>query len=95
MSQGAPITAFTCNGLPVEQVTPFKYLGLHFYKSRLMIFISEWSVACLPLRRAVCHRVGGFASTSLLVASNPALLEQHSGLACGQLFPHCLAGQVV
>ena len=37
----------------------------------------------------------GFASTSLLVASNPVLLEQHSSLACGQLFPHCLAGQFV
>ncbi len=29
----APAVAFLCNGNPIEQVTPFKYLGLHFHQS--------------------------------------------------------------
>ncbi len=29
----APAVAFLCNGNPVEQVTCFKYLGLHFHQS--------------------------------------------------------------
>jgi hypothetical protein len=29
----APVVPFTCNGNPVEQVTTFKYLGLHFHQS--------------------------------------------------------------
>ncbi|DBA94454.1 TPA: hypothetical protein ACH3X1_002049 [Trebouxia sp. C0004] len=28
-----PAVAFSCNGNPVEQVTTFKYLGLHFHQS--------------------------------------------------------------
>ncbi len=29
----APAVAFLCNGNPIEQVTSFKYLGLHFHQS--------------------------------------------------------------
>ena len=31
-AEGAPITAFTCNGLPGEQIDSFKYVCLHFHK---------------------------------------------------------------
>ena len=40
-AEGAPITAFTCNGLPVEQVDSFRYLGLHLHKSGDIVDLME------------------------------------------------------
>ena len=40
-AEGAPVTAFTCNGLPVEKVDSFRYLGLHFHKSGDVVHLIE------------------------------------------------------
>lgn len=52
-------------------------------------------VCLLHSTQHAAHRVGSAAVASLILASNLALLEKHSSLACGQIFPYCVAGQFV
>ena len=40
-AEGELITAFTCNGLPVEQVNSFRYQVLHFHKSGNIVHLIE------------------------------------------------------
>ena len=40
-AEEAPAAVFTCNGLPVAQVDSFKYLGLHFHRSRDIVHLIQ------------------------------------------------------
>ena len=92
-AEGAPITAFTCNGLPVEQVDSFKYLGLHFHKSGDIVHPIEpikhkaaGSWTAVQRRRFLlqCGSTGNVRLQLLQSILGPAL---HSGCVWGMHSP--------
>ena len=51
----APAVAFSCNDNPIEQVTSFKYLGLHFHQTGAVAHLVTpnqvqgwWFLGCCP-----------------------------------------------
>ncbi len=68
----APAVAFLCNDSPIEQITTFKYLGLHFHQSGAIVHLVT------PIR----SKAGGFWAAvqrrqSLLQCGNTIDLHLH------------------
>ena len=40
-AEGAPVAAFTCNDLSIEQIDSCKYLGLHVHKPGDVVHLTE------------------------------------------------------
>ena len=69
-AEGAPITAFACNGLPVEQVNSFKYLGLQFHKSGDIVHLIEpIKHKALDLIEPISWLLGSCSAASLFVCT--------------------------
>ena len=76
--------AFSCNGNPVEQVSTFKYLGLHFHESGALVHLIHVTVV---IKEASLWALGKCRTSAVCLLNSNALMSlmESSNLLVGLL----------